>query len=57
MASWPGTAATTTCMFTFRSRSVNGFTQVSPGSRTPGKARPQRKTIPFSYRVMTLKAL
>src|SRR5260370_33685302 len=55
MASWPGTAATTICMLTLRSRSVNGLTQVRPGSRVPGSARPKRKTMPFSYEVMILK--
>src|SRR5215472_6376089 len=30
MVSWPGTAATVSCMFTLRSRSVTGLTQVSP---------------------------
>src|SRR6202035_5742535 len=55
MASWPGTAATTICMLTLVSRLVKGLTQVSPGSRRPGRARPKRKTMPFSYCVMTLK--
>ena len=30
-------------------RSVNGLTQVRPGWRMPGRARPQRKTMPCSY--------
>src|SRR6516162_6485163 len=54
MVSWPGTAAAVICMLTLRSRSVNGLTQVSPGSRRPGRARPQRKTTPRSYWRMIL---
>ena len=49
MVSWPGTAATVICMLTLRSRSVNGLTQISPGSGMRGSARPQRKTTPRSY--------
>ena len=53
MASWAGTAATTICMLTLRSGSVNGLTQVSPAWRMPGSALPHRKTRPCSYWLMT----